>query len=66
MSAALDRPLTITRSPAETLLLPVLGVILALVFVVSLGIGPAAIGPLDALAALVGGASEGTRLIVWE
>jgi iron complex transport system permease protein len=50
----------------QALLLPVLGLLLVLVFILSLGIGPAGIGTMDALRALLGGADEGTRLIVNE
>lgn len=48
------------------LLLPFLGLVLAAVFVVSLGIGPADIGVFGALAALSGSADEAARIIVGE
>lgn len=48
------------------LLLPALGVLVISVFILSLGLGPADIGVLDALNALAGGGSEGVRIIVAE
>lgn len=68
MSAALQDPgrLRIGLRTRQVLLLPALGIILVLVFGLSLGIGPAGIGTAEALRALLGDANEGTRLIVIE